>query len=119
MPSLVRESFPRVPMEACLNGIPVLATNRGGLKEVLEQAGFLLDLPEHYQPDSLVAPTAEELAPWLEKITRLWDDAAFYESERHRCLAAAEAWRPEILLPRYEEVFAPLLARSSAREGPK
>jgi hypothetical protein len=51
-------------------------------------------------------PSAAEVAPWVETITRLWDDPSLYEQERRRCLAAAEAWRPERLLPRYQEFFS-------------
>ena len=105
MPSLWWESFPRVAVESLLNGIPVLASNRGGLPETLHEAGFLFDIPERYTPHTRLVPTAEEVAPWIDAILRLWDEEAFYQQERNRCLAAAEAWRPERLLPRFEEFF--------------
>ncbi|HLJ92916.1 MAG TPA: glycosyltransferase [Gemmataceae bacterium] len=111
MPSLWRESFARVAAEAMMNGIPILASSRGGLPETLEHAGFLFDVPEKYTPDSRLVPSAEEMAPWIDTIIRLWDDATLYEQERRRCLAAAEAWRPERLLPRFEEFFAEVLRR--------
>src|SRR5262249_53575756 len=66
-------------------------------------AHFLFDVPERYTPQSRVVPAAVEVAPWVETIIRLWGDEAFYAQERRRCLAAAEAWRPERLLPRFEE----------------
>jgi len=103
MPSLWWESFPRVAAEALINGIPVLGSRRGGLPETLEQAGFLFDVPDRYTPQSRLVPTAEEVAPWIDTIIRLWDDDVFYEQERRRCLAAAEAWRPDRLLPRFEK----------------
>src|SRR5439155_7725037 len=113
MPSLWWESFPRVAAEALINGIPVLGSRRGGLPETLEQAGFLFDVPEQYTPQSRVVPTAEEVAPWVDMIIRLWDDNDFYVQERQRCLAAAEAWHPDRLLPRFEE-FLLQVVRSSA-----
>jgi glycosyltransferase involved in cell wall biosynthesis len=115
MPSLWRESFARVAAEALINGIPVLASSRGGLPETLEHAGFLFDVPEQYTPQTRLVPSAEEMAPWIDTIIRLWDDAAFYEQERRRCLAAAEAWRPERLLPRFEEFFYGVLSSSRNR----
>jgi glycosyltransferase involved in cell wall biosynthesis len=119
MPSLWRESFPRVPVEALINGIPVLASTRGWLPETLAQAGgFLFDVPERYTPESRSVPTAEETAPWVDTIIRLWDDHAFYEQERRRCLAAAEAWRPERLLPRFEEFFTQALSSSGGLRSP-
>ncbi|HLJ92138.1 MAG TPA: glycosyltransferase [Gemmataceae bacterium] len=107
LPSLGSESFPRVPVEAFLNGIPVLANRIGGVPEVLEQAGFLFDVPQGYTPSTRQVPSAMEMAPWIETIIRLWDDPPFYAEESRRCRAAAEAWRPERLLPRFEEVLAP------------
>jgi glycosyltransferase involved in cell wall biosynthesis len=105
MPSLWRESFGRVVAEALMNGIPVLASRRGALPEILADAGVLPDIPEQYTSETRMAPTAEEVAPWLEAIERLWDDSAAYEQESERCLKAAEKWGPERLLPRFEAFF--------------
>ena len=88
---------------------PGLASRRGGLPETLHEAGFLFDVLERYTPQTRLVPTAEEVAPWIDTILRLWDDEAFYHQERRRCLAAAEAWRPERLLPHFEEFFARVL----------
>jgi glycosyltransferase involved in cell wall biosynthesis len=109
MPSLSWESFPRVAVEALINGIPVSGSNRGGLPETLQEAGFLFDIPQRYTPQTRLVPTAEEVAPWIDALIRLWDDAAFYEQERRCCLAAAETWRPERLLPRFEEFFTQVI----------
>lgn len=103
MPSLGNESFGRVTAEALLNGIPVLASRRGALPEVLAEAGFLFDIPARYTPATRAVPSAEEIAPWVETIIQLWDDATAYEAERRRCRVAAQAWRPERLIGRYEE----------------
>jgi glycosyltransferase involved in cell wall biosynthesis len=112
IPSLWWESFCRVGAEALINGIPVLASNRGGLPETLEEAGFLFDIPEKYTPQSRLVPTAKELAPWIDTIIRFWDEDDFYQQERRRCLAAAEPWRPERLLPRFEEFFGRIIGRA-------
>ena len=100
-----------------LNGIPVLASSRGGLPETLEKAGILFDVPEKYTPETRLVPSAEEMAPWIDTIIRLWDDALFYAQERRRCLAAAEAWRPERLLPRFEDFFLRVLRSSADRSS--
>src|SRR5262249_29117910 len=68
MPSLWRESFGRVAAEALLNGIPVLASRRGALPEVLAHAGHLFDVPAEYTPASRQVPTAAEVAPWVDTI---------------------------------------------------
>ena len=80
MPSLWQESFGRVAAEALLNGIPVLASRRGALPEVLAGAGFLFDVPERYTPTTTLVPTAEEVAPWVETLARPSEDAVSYEA---------------------------------------
>ena len=87
MPSLM-ENAGFVAMEAMTNGIPVLASNRGGLPETIGNSphpnplpegegtsgGFLFDIPARYTPETRDLPTAEEVEPWVETIIRLWDD---------------------------------------------
>ena len=85
MPSLWYESFGLAAAEAMLNGIPVLASNRGALPELIGDGGFLFEIPAMYTPGTRDVPTAEEVAPWVEAIIRLWDDAAYYD----RCSLAA------------------------------
>jgi len=106
MPSLWRESFGRVAAEALLNGIPVLGSRRGALPEVLGEAGLLLDIHDRYTPNTRRVPTAEEVAPWVDAVIRLWDDPALYAEERRRCLAAAEAWRPDRLAGEIRRLFS-------------
>ena len=59
MPSLWLESFGLVAAEAMLNGIPVLASNRGALPETIGSAGFLLDIPARYTSETRDVPTAK------------------------------------------------------------
>jgi hypothetical protein len=87
-----------------INGIPVLASDRGALPEVIgnrwsvsgeeeevignrlsviggeptHSGGFLFHIPERYTPDTGLVPTVEELEPWVETIIRLWDDETLY-----------------------------------------
>jgi glycosyltransferase involved in cell wall biosynthesis len=109
MPSLCKEGLARVVVEALTNGIPVLASRRGGLPEALAGSGFLFDIPAEYTPASRKAPAAEEVAPWVSTIERLWDDDAFYQAERERCLASALTRSTESVLARYQEFFGQVL----------
>ena len=86
MPSLWNESFGLVAVEAMLNGIPVLASNRGALPETIGDAGRLFDIPAKYTPETRELPTAKEVEPWVKTIIRLWDNAAEYD---HLSLAPA------------------------------
>ena len=103
MPSLWEETFGRVAAEALTNGIPVLATRRGALPETLGGAGLLFDVPEPYTTQLLDVPTAEEVAPWVETVIRLWDDDAYHGEVGRRGLERAKAWEPAVLRGSVEE----------------
>jgi glycosyltransferase involved in cell wall biosynthesis len=105
MPSLM-ENAGLVAMEAMLNGIPVLASNRGALPETIGDAGFLFDIPARYTPDTRELPTAAEVEPWVETIIRLWDDAAEYDRWSRAARERAERWHPDRLAPIYREFFS-------------
>ncbi len=105
MPSLM-ENAGLVAMEAMFNGIPVVASNRGGLPETIGEAGFLIDIPARYTPETRELPTAEEVDPWVETIVRLWDDAAEYERWSRAAREHAQQWHPDRLAPIYREFFS-------------
>jgi len=65
------------------NRIPVLASDRGDLPESLGDAGFVLTIPERGTPSPGVVPSAQEVAPWVAIIERLWDDAGFRLASGH------------------------------------
>jgi glycosyltransferase involved in cell wall biosynthesis len=102
MPSLWRESLGRVPIEAMANGIPVLASDRGALPETLGDAGFVFTIPDRCTPTSRIVPTAQEVAPWLAVIERLWHDPDFESEHRRRVLAEARRWDGTTLADQYE-----------------
>jgi len=80
-PEIFVEAWGRVASEAHINGIPVLATEGGGLTESVGPGGILLerDLP---------------VDAWVRALSRLWDDDDHY---RNMCEQAIRyASRPEI-----------------------
>ena len=56
MPSLWNESFGLVAAEAMINGIPVLASNRGSLPEIVGEGGLLFDIPAPTRPRLTTCP---------------------------------------------------------------
>lgn len=89
-PSVWFETAGRTPIEANANGIPVLASNVGGIPEVLGGAGYLFTPPQAMLDDWLAPPPADYIAQWLDVIDRLHTDPAERADAERR---AAEAMR--------------------------
>ena len=80
-PSLWEEAYGRVATEAQLSGIPVVASDRGGLPEAVGPGGILVD-PE--------GPIEE----WVSAIRELWRNARYYSAIS--AAASAHAHRAEL-----------------------
>ena len=113
MPSLWLENGAMVAREAMANGIPVLASDRGGLPETLGDSGFVFAVPARCTPEGGAVPTAAEVAPWVAAVERLWDDPVWEAAQRERALAASRRWDPDRLAGEYERFFAAVIARGA------
>ena len=97
MPSLWLEGFGLIVMESMLRGIPVVASDSGGLKEAKRGTGYVIPVQtiERYQPvfdeHAMPRPVVPEndAAPWVEAIEQLTGDRAAYERESASSRAAA------------------------------
>jgi glycosyltransferase involved in cell wall biosynthesis len=80
-PSRLDEAWGRIASEAHYSGIPVVASNRGGLPEAVGPGGILLD------PDG-------PFEDWVGAVQKLWHDEAYYG--RLSAAALAYSQRPQI-----------------------
>jgi amino acid adenylation domain-containing protein len=89
MPSLWEESFGLTAVEAMLRGIPVLASNVGGLPEAKLGTDYLLPVRpieqfgERLNENMLPLPIVPEqdLEPWRDALTRLLSERELYERQ--------------------------------------
>lgn len=109
MPSLWYEGFGLIAMEAMLRGIPVLASDSGGLIDAKRGVGSHIPVrpirryehifDEQHMPRPVVEPQA--IQPWVDALTRLWSDRKLYEGEADQSAAAGrefvEALKPGAL----------------------
>lgn len=119
MPSLWWENQSLVAIEAMINGIPVIGSNRGGLPETLGNSGTVLPLPERLAPRTDDLPTVEEVEPWIAAIIRMWDDAAHYEKACDLARKEALRWHPDRLRPVYANFFDSITPQPSPPLIPK
>ena len=107
--------------EALSRGIPVVASDRGALPETLGDAGPTLGLPDWLTPATRRVPSAEEVAPWVEAVLRLWDDPGWHGDRCTRSANEARRWSPEAVGPEYGRLFSelrPTATRPTALDPP-
>ena len=81
VPSLTDEGFPRVILEASVNGIPVIANNVNGTTEALEGSGILIS--KDLEP-------AEMVKQYKNTICSLFTDNKLYQQYSGKALLRAE-----------------------------
>lgn len=101
-PSVWEEASGRVVTEAQVSGIPVLASNRGGLPEAVGPGGRVIDLG---------AP----LDDWLAALDLMWEDEEEYARLSER--ARLRARRPEIAPANVAAVFLEHVTNFLAARG--
>lgn len=97
MPSLWYEGFGLIAMESMLRGLPVLASNSGGLMEAKRGTGYIVpvnpivryqrEFDETHMPVAVVP--GQDLAPWKQALHTLLTDEREYWRESEASRAAA------------------------------
>ncbi|GAA4260536.1 hypothetical protein GCM10022255_089530 [Dactylosporangium darangshiense] len=118
MPSLWDETFGFTAIDAMLHGIPVLASDVGGLREATLGAVELLPVSpiteyraqteaEAY-PQPVIPP--QDVTPWLAALRRLLDDPAHHRAVADRCARAAAGFVAGLDAGRLADVLAKPMA---------
>jgi glycosyltransferase involved in cell wall biosynthesis len=100
-PSQWEEAFGRVILEAQISGIPVVASDQGGIPEVLQGGGRIL--------------AATDPAPlWADAVESILADPGQYSvmSDAARSNAARADFDPQMITDRFLEILARHLADS-------
>ncbi len=97
MPSLWLEGFGLIAAEAMMRGVPVMASDSGGLREATAGAGFLIPvrLIENYEPvfDDRNMPRPvlpeQDVTPWVQGLRQLLGSREGYQEQCARQQQAA------------------------------
>ncbi len=107
VPSQDLETWGRVVNEVQVSGIPVVASNQGGLPESVGNGGIVLD-------------SQASTEAWVLAVARLWDEPDWYMemAQRARTRAAEEDIRPDVLLDRFLALLRTAMARQALPSTP-
>lgn len=123
VPSLWGEAFGQIAVEAMLRGIPVLASNAGGLPEAKLGIDYVLPVNsiEHYEldPEKRIQPVIPEQdpAPWIEALQQTIGDRGFYEQLATDSRNAATSFVASLGACAFEQYFAQLASALDAKGG--
>jgi glycosyltransferase involved in cell wall biosynthesis len=109
-PSVWEEPSGRVVAEALVNEVPPLVSDRGGLAESCNGAGFVLPLPADLTMATRRPVGVAAVEPWVQNIVKLAFDEPFYQDAVAKTRAAARMYKREELAPRYADFFMRVLA---------
>jgi glycosyltransferase involved in cell wall biosynthesis len=107
-PSLWPETFGYVVPEAMLRGIPVLASDVGGLREAGLGAATLLPVAELERQNGHFVGRPQSIGPWKAELERLLADSDEYVRRSHAAHTAAVAFASTARADRFESFLAGL-----------
>jgi thioesterase domain-containing protein len=118
VPSLWREAFGLTVVEAMLRGIPVLASNSGGLPEAKLGTDYVLPVrpieryEERCDDRQLPVPVVPEqdIGPWLDALCSLLSDRALYERQSAAACEAALKFVSGLSVAPFEDFLIRLAA---------
>lgn len=110
MPSVWHETFGRSALEAMINGIPVVASDRGALPETLGNGGVVLPIPPRIQPNTALLATPQEAIPWVNAIIRLWDEEEHYRAISRMATASAARFDPGVMADHAAQILTQFAA---------
>ena len=121
MPSLWYEGFGLIVMESLLRGLPVIASDSGGLVEAKEGTGYVIPVrgieryeavfDERAMPLPVIPPN--DLRPWKAALAELLTDADAYRRESERSRAAANRFHASLDAAGLERYLVELMPRQA------
>jgi surfactin synthase thioesterase subunit/glycosyltransferase involved in cell wall biosynthesis len=114
MPSIWYEGFGLIAMEAMLRGVPVIASDSGGLKEAKQGTGFVIPVRpverylSEFDETHMPVPVRPEqdIEPWVAALEKLLSDRDAYDAEVRRSLERAVPFVSRLNAADFEHLLA-------------
>jgi glycosyltransferase involved in cell wall biosynthesis len=110
VPSLIAETFGYVAVEAMLRGIPVLASDYGGLRHAKLDVPYLVPITPATPSNGQHLIPAQDIEPWAAALSMLMDSADEYTRCSHQSHQAANAFIRQIGVQEFEQYFQGIAA---------
>ncbi|GHA04398.1 glycosyl transferase [Arenicella chitinivorans] len=110
VPSLIAETFGYVTVEAMLRGIPVLASDYGGLRDAKLGVPHLIPISPATHADGRHHIPRQNIEPWATALASLMRNANAYETCSRQSHQAAHAYIKQIDVQRFEHYFQEIAA---------
>jgi glycosyltransferase involved in cell wall biosynthesis len=115
VPSVLPETFGLIVPEAMLRGIPVLASDLGGLPEAALGVGRPLSVrPAKFGSGAYICPP-QDLSLWEDELGSVLENRAAYESRSRQSRAAAAHFAAQVSARSFEDLFQSIVGRWSRR----
>lgn len=100
-PAVWNEPAGRTPVEAMMNGVVPLVSERGGLPEQVGAAGRVIPLPESLSTRTATLPPPDDVLPWVQAVAELCHDENHFLAASTLAIQEAQRFSPEKLAPAY------------------